>query len=271
MTDRRYTLESSEAERQRLMRQGTTLVAVTDRLFRSAGIGGGMSVLDVGCGAGDVTALVADLVGETGRVVAFDRDPDQVSATAERYADTPQVQVVRGTIDEPPEGRFDAVVGRLVLMYQPDLAEALASLARRVRPGGVMAFLEQNIRDDGAPVVYWPQTPLMRQVSAWIRQGFAATETQVLTGVRLPTAFREAGLEPQLPYEIGGFVYEGRQRAEMTAGLLRSMLPVLADAGVDVGSIGIDTLADRLYADGGDSQISVIGPMLGVWARKATA
>jgi hypothetical protein len=57
----------------------------------------------------------------------------------------------------------------------------------------------------------------------------------------------------------------------MTAGLLRSMLPVLADAGVDVGSIGIDTLADRLYADGGDSQISVIGPMLGVWARKATA
>jgi hypothetical protein len=38
MTDRRYTLESSGAERQRLMRQGTTLVAVTDRLFtRSAG------------------------------------------------------------------------------------------------------------------------------------------------------------------------------------------------------------------------------------------
>jgi hypothetical protein len=79
---------------------------------------------------------------------------------------------------------------------------------------------------------------------------------------------RAAGLIPQPPYETGAFVYEGRSRAEMSAGLVRSMLPVLESAGVTPTDIDIDTLADRLYAEGGDDQISAVGPCFGVWARK---
>jgi ubiquinone/menaquinone biosynthesis C-methylase UbiE len=47
---------------------------ITERLLRSAGIEPGMRVLDIGCGAGDVSMLAAELVGSTGSVVGIDRN-----------------------------------------------------------------------------------------------------------------------------------------------------------------------------------------------------
>jgi hypothetical protein len=49
---------------------------------------------------------------------------------------------------------------------------------------------------------------------------------------------------------------------------VRSMVSTLTAAGVDPDEIDIDTLADRIYAGGGDQQISAMGPFIGVWARK---
>lgn len=39
---------------------------MTDRLLADAGLGAGMRVLDVGCGAGDVSFRIAQLVGGQG-------------------------------------------------------------------------------------------------------------------------------------------------------------------------------------------------------------
>ena len=54
----------------------------------------------------------------------------------------------------------------------------------------------------------------------------------------------------------------------MSAGIVRSMMSTLTAAGVDPTEIDIGTLADRLYAEGGDDQISALAPVIGVWARK---
>lgn len=54
----------------------------------------------------------------------------------------------------------------------------------------------------------------------------------------------------------------------MSAEIVRSMLPALTKAGVDPADIDIDTLSERLYPEGGDEQISALGPMIGVWARQ---
>ena len=54
------------------MRQAWLLEPLKERLFREAGIGQGMRVLDLGCGMGDVAMLAARLVGPSGRVVAVD-------------------------------------------------------------------------------------------------------------------------------------------------------------------------------------------------------
>ncbi len=70
-----YVLGRSEVESQRLIKQATFLRQSTERVFRKAGLSEGMHVLDLGCGAGDVSFLAADLVGPTGSVVGVDVDP----------------------------------------------------------------------------------------------------------------------------------------------------------------------------------------------------
>lgn len=56
------------------MRQAASLAPLTERLFRAAGIGPGLRVLDLGCGVGDVAMLAARLVGPSGEVVGVVRD-----------------------------------------------------------------------------------------------------------------------------------------------------------------------------------------------------
>jgi ubiquinone/menaquinone biosynthesis C-methylase UbiE len=69
-----YALGSTDQERQRLMRQGVIYRNFLASAFRAAGLAPGMRVLDLGCGAGDVAMLAADLVGPSGSVVGIDRD-----------------------------------------------------------------------------------------------------------------------------------------------------------------------------------------------------
>src|SRR5919199_409878 len=70
--DPSYIVGRTEHETQRLHRQGQLYGPLTRRLFMVAGIGPGMRVLDVGSGAGDVSLLLADLVGAAGTVVGID-------------------------------------------------------------------------------------------------------------------------------------------------------------------------------------------------------
>ncbi len=62
-----YILGDSEGELRRLVDQSRFIGELTEQVLRRAGIEQGMSVLDCGCGAGDVSFLVARLVGPSGR------------------------------------------------------------------------------------------------------------------------------------------------------------------------------------------------------------
>ena len=59
----KYALGHTPEELQRLERQGRFYGDLTQEIFERAGIETGMRVLDVGCGAGDVSLLVRSLVG----------------------------------------------------------------------------------------------------------------------------------------------------------------------------------------------------------------
>jgi tRNA A58 N-methylase Trm61 len=67
-----YALGDSPQELARLVRQAEVFAPFTRQLFQQAGISPGMRVLDVGCGAGDVTFLTAELVGRSGEVIGAD-------------------------------------------------------------------------------------------------------------------------------------------------------------------------------------------------------
>src|SRR5437660_8578568 len=125
-----YALGSTDAEHGRLIRQAVLLAPLTQRFFRSACIGPGHRVLELGSGVGDVTMLAARLVGPSGEVVGIERDTRSIARAKARVADAglPNVTFTQSDVSQIASTRlFDAVVGRFILMYLPDPVAVLRS------------------------------------------------------------------------------------------------------------------------------------------------
>ena len=123
MNTSQYAFVDRAQEQRRLATQAELLDPLTERVFREAGLGTGMRVLDLGSGAGDVAILAARLVGREGEVIGVERDPEAVSWATDRIAQVglSNVRFIEGdaqTLDCISDS-FDAAVGRLILMYSP--------------------------------------------------------------------------------------------------------------------------------------------------------
>jgi len=108
------------------------------RLLAEARIAAGAWVLEPGCGTGRLTAVLADAVGPTGRVVALDISRKMVQACRARVEGRGWVQVAQAAVEEvaiPPK-TFDAVVCHQVLPHVDNQAQAVARLARALKPHG---------------------------------------------------------------------------------------------------------------------------------------
>jgi ubiquinone/menaquinone biosynthesis C-methylase UbiE len=172
-----YWLERTDTETRRLIRQAGYYNAFTRRTLAEAGVAPGMRILDVGSSAGDVALLAAELVGPTGGVVGVDVNATGLDVARERArsAGFANVAFVAGDAREAAlDGDFDAVVGRLVLMYLRDPAQALHAFTRRLRPGGIVAFQEYSVRLAWLPeMALWRRLPRRRAAGAAAAPGGA--------------------------------------------------------------------------------------------------
>jgi len=80
----RYVLGSAPREMERLITQSQILQPITKRLLTEAGLTHGMRVLDLGCGAGDVSFLAAKIVGSQGKVIGIDQASEAIALSKDR-------------------------------------------------------------------------------------------------------------------------------------------------------------------------------------------
>jgi ubiquinone/menaquinone biosynthesis C-methylase UbiE len=269
--DPTYLMGRTSTETGRLIRQGQFLNPATRRLLTEAGVAAGMRVLDLGSGAGDVALTAAELVGPTGAVVGVDANPEALAVARARAeaAGLAHAAFVAGDLRTvEPDGQFDAIVGRLVLMYLPEPAAALRRFAGRLRPGGLVAVQEYNF---GAASFQWyPAMPTWRRFWDWMRATVAQAGVESLMGYKLAATFREAGLPaPRLRLESPLIAGDDPAGCAWAADSLRSMLPLTLRFGIATAEeVDIDTLADRLRAEtlahGG---VVKTPDLVGAWTR----
>lgn len=262
-----YSLGHSEKELQRLRRQAAWYEPSTLRLFEQAGISEGMRVLDLGCGVGDVSFAARKLVGGRGEVLGIDRSEVAVAEAQKRAAGAGlrNVQFLASDLDNfRSERKFDAVVGRLVLMYPPDPAATLRSLLPSVTSDAIFAFQEA---DYCVAAASYPEETLYSRMVKLITEVMSAT-SNVRMGSDLFNTFIAAGLPgPHLHTEVftGGTPdYPG---FEVVAEIVRSLLPSIEKRGL-ASEIDIDTLAQRMRDDAISKQAICSWPgFMNAWTR----
>jgi SAM-dependent methyltransferase len=266
--DRGYQLGSDEDELARLDLQGRALAPATRALLAAAGIRPGMRVLDLGCGAGDVAFVAAELVGTDGSVMGVDRSPQAVARARLRAGQQglAQVRFAEGDIHDPaPGGPFDAIVGRLVLMYVPDPAVVLRRQAMVLRAGGLVVPIEFDLATARA----LPATPLVSQAVSWLAGAFAKGGIQPSLGPRLWSELREAGLRPRGMIGVQPhFGPDNPDGAALLAGIIRTAAPLIQRTGVATAEeIGAETFTERLREElQANSAVFAHPILLSAWA-----
>ena len=153
-----------------------------------------MRVLDLGCGAGDVSMLAAELIGPSGSVIGIDRSQEVLNVARERAqeAGLRQISFVRASIEEfSADEPFDLVIGRYILLHQSEPVIFLRNAARLVRPGGALAFHEVRPSSDTQS---FPYVPLWDLTTKLARIALQSAVPNFHGADRLEKDFSEAGL-----------------------------------------------------------------------------
>ncbi|KJC60290.1 hypothetical protein UP10_13055 [Bradyrhizobium sp. LTSPM299] len=271
--DPNYVMGRSTAETDRLKRQSQLYDASTSQLLKDAGLSDGMKVLDIGSGAGNVSFIAAGLVGERGRVVGVDSNPVIVAeaTSAARLLGLSQVSFRVGDINAMELDRdFDAIVGRLVLIYLPDPSAMVRQLLDHLKPGGIVAFQDLDWGDGPIAV---PPSPLLSQAWGYVKEMFQRAGLNNRMGLSLHGVFASAGLrEPRMSLFApagGGADFDGY---DYMASGLRSNLPHIVKLGVATEEdVAIDSFAERLRAEVVASKgVFALPTFVGAWSRKAS-
>jgi len=266
-----YALGHSEHELERLSRQAEVFLPFTRQLLEQAGIGPGMRVLDVGSGAGDVSFLAADLVGQEGSVIGVDCSEVAVEWSRAR-ARSRELGNVSFLLGDPADmefrQQFDSIVGRFVLMYYPDPVTAIRKLARHLAPMGLVVFQEFDMDY----VRSRPSAPTFERAAEIMKRTLRVAGTRIELGSDLYAVFTAAGLpEPSLRMDVligGGAEFQGY---DLMAGTIQSLLPVMEKLGIASASeINVPTLAARMRDEVVAGKGVALSPaLIGAWSRKS--
>ncbi|HIK27357.1 MAG: methyltransferase domain-containing protein [Oscillatoriaceae bacterium SKW80] len=137
----------------------------------------GTTVLDVGCGIGGSSRILARDYGFA--VTGITISPQQVKRAQEL---TPPNLNVRFQVDDAlalsfPDESFDVVWSIEAGPHMPDKAKFARELLRVLKPGGILVVADWNQRDDRQkPLNFWEKLVMRQLLDQWAHPAFASIE-----------------------------------------------------------------------------------------------
>src|SRR5436190_5968881 len=105
----------------------------------------GLSVLDVGCGTGAITAGIAKAVGPHGHVVGVDRDEALLELARAENAVLPNLRFESGDAASLQfRAQFDIVTSARTLQWIAEPGVAVSKMKEAAKPAGVLVILDYN-------------------------------------------------------------------------------------------------------------------------------
>lgn len=156
----------------------------------------GMTVLDVGCGTGAISADVARAVGASGNVVGMDRDDANLGIARQEHRDVGNLRFENGDIltfdfENDFNHRFDLVTAARTLQWISEPGRAIERMKEAARSSGRIVILDYNLQD-----TRWepePPADFRKFYQAFLRWR-TANQWDNRMAEHLPRLFRSAGL-----------------------------------------------------------------------------
>jgi SAM-dependent methyltransferase len=166
---------------------------VTFRHLDALGIAAGWRCWEVGVGGPSVPEWLSSRVGPSGHVLATDID---VSWTEQLAGGNVEVRQHDVAAEDAPQGAFDLVHARLVLIHVPEREVALERMAGALRPGGWLLIedFDPAMQPLACVDVVGLEQQLANKIRAGVRVLLAQRGADLEFGRRLPRLLRRAGL-----------------------------------------------------------------------------
>lgn len=195
-----YIIAGGEQGKARLNVLSDVLRQHTKALLRAHGVGSGTSFLDLGCGGGNVAAMVAEMVGGSGSVTAIDFDDSIVTLAKDDAAAAGIPNISFRTVsvyDIEYDGVFDVAYARFLLSHLNDPERVLRLMMRSVKPGGKV--IVEDVQFSGHFC-----HPHSSAFEAYLQYYAAAAKSKgadAEIGPALFSLFRQAGME-QVGFDV---------------------------------------------------------------------
>ncbi|ASA57740.1 hypothetical protein BSQ33_18545 [Vibrio gazogenes] len=236
--------------------------ATTERLFKSAGICEGMTVLELGCGPGEVSEVLSDIVGSSGSVLAIDRSKEMIASASNRLdkSGKSNVRFLQADLNEAPKYlesidllSFDAVVGRRVLMYLPSPERVLSGLLPWLRENGLVVFEEH---DSTICPGFVEAMPAHEKGVSLLAKMLAEEGVDQSMGFHLPATYAAAGLKFEAIWAEA--VIDGQGDQYTLGELLQLLKPRMASSNIAIAS-EIDELIAQIESEKNPTTVFVSG------------
>ena len=102
----------------------------------------GDAILDLGCGTGELSAYLADLVGPEGKVVGVDPDKERILLAQQSYGNVRNLSFVEGSASNFPgigTESYDIIFSNYVIHWIPYKQEVFRNMFKSVKDGGKIA------------------------------------------------------------------------------------------------------------------------------------
>jgi len=123
------------------------------RLMQATGLQSGDCALDVGCGPGYFTRMLAEAAGPMGSAVGVDAAPEMIEYASRkaRHLSNCRFQAGKAEALAFPDASFDLIVSSLMMHHLPDEVrlQAVAEMKRVLRPGGTLLLADFTIPAKG--------------------------------------------------------------------------------------------------------------------------
>lgn len=124
------------------------IVKQRQKTLRTLDLQPGEKVYDIGCGVGFLAHEMALLVGESGKVIGSDQNPEMIIYAQKRCEELQQTEFYEGDAAHltAEDQHFDAVSCTQVLLYVEDVPKVLSEMRRILKPGGRVVIVETDWR-----------------------------------------------------------------------------------------------------------------------------